>query len=180
MKTENNINYTRRNIKMFAANKTNIIDATCGNGNDSLYLAEQYPSCKIIGFDIQKLAIDNSTNRCQHLNNVEFILDSHANVDQYVADNVSLAIFNLGYLPRADVTITTRAESTITAIEKILPILNSGGAIIITLYRGATNLAETELVVEYLRTINKDFYIVSMYDLINLNGNPFNVIIERK
>ncbi len=180
MKTENNVKYVRRQIEMFATNKSTIIDATCGNGNDSLFLAEKYPASKIIGFDVQKQAIDNSTERCSHLDNVEFILDSHANVDKYVTSDVSLAIFNLGYLPRADITITTLAESTITAINKILDILNPGGAIVITLYRGETNLSETEQVLEYLRTINKDFYIVSMYDLINLNGNPFNVIIERK
>lgn len=180
MKTENNIRYVRRHIEMFGQDGTNIIDATCGNGNDSLYLAEKYSKSKIIGFDVQQLAIDNSYKRCNHLDNVEFILDSHSNVDKYVKDNVSLAMFNLGYLPHSDITITTLADSTIAAIEKILDILNPGGAIIVTLYRGQSNLSETEVVLEYLQTINKDFYIVSMYDLINLNGNPFNVIIERK
>lgn len=180
MKTENNIKYVRRHIEMFAQENTVLIDATCGNGNDSLYLAQQYPNSQIIGFDVQPLAITNSQNRCREYQNVKFILDSHSNVDQYVTEAVSLAIFNLGYLPRADITVTTMADSTICAIEKILELLVSGGAIIITLYRGVTNLAETNQVLEYLRTINKDFYIVSMYDLINLNGNPFNVIIERK
>lgn len=180
MKTENNIRYVRRHIEMFGQSNTTIIDATCGNGNDSLYLAEKFPNSKIIGFDIQKLAIDNSYARCSHLSNVEFILDSHSNIDKYVEANISLAVFNLGYLPHSDITITTLADSTISAIEKILNRLNKGGAIIITLYRGLSNAEETEIVLNYLQTINKDFYIVSMYDLINLNGNPFNVIIERK
>lgn len=180
MKTENNIKYVRRYIEMFAKAGTTIIDATCGNGNDSLFLAEHYPQSQIIGFDIQPLAIENSQNRCSHCNNVEFILDSHGNVDNYVQSNVSLAIFNLGYLPRGEQSITTIASSTITAIEKILARLVEGGGIIITLYRGQNNVEETDTVLSYLRTINKDFYIVSMYDLINLNGNPFNVIIERK
>lgn len=180
MKTENNIKYVHRQIELFAKNDTTIIDATCGNGNDSLYLAQKYPKSQIIGFDIQQQAITNSQKRCANCPNVKFILDSHSNVDKYVMGNVSLAIFNLGYLPRADQTITTLAESTICAIEKILDLLIVGGAVVITLYRGQSNLAETEKVLAYLRTINKDFYIVSMYDLINLSGNPFNVIIERK
>lgn len=180
MQTENNIKYVRRQIAMFAKEQTTIIDGTCGNGNDSLYLAQQYPNSQIIGFDVQQLAIENSQKRCANCPNVEFILDSHSNVDTYVQGNVSLAIFNLGYLPRGDETITTSADSTICAIEKILELLNVGGGIIITLYRGHSNLRETEAVLSYLRKINKDFYIVSMYDLINLNGNPFNVIIERK
>lgn len=180
MKTENNIRYVRRQIAMFADDNSVIIDATCGNGNDSLYLAERYPNSKIIGFDVQQQAIDNSKKRCAHCANTEFILDSHSNLDQYVSEPVSLAIFNLGYLPHADITITTLATSTISAIEKLLGLLTPGGAIIITLYRGESNLVETDIVLKFLRTINKDFYIVSMYDLINLNGNPFNVIIERK
>lgn len=180
MKTENNINYIRRNIKLFATANSNIIDATCGNGNDSLYLGSHYPSCQIYGFDIQEQAIENSKQRCADLSNTNFILDSHANLLDYVSDNVSLAIFNLGYLPRADETVTTLATSTIAAIEAIMSILNPGGAIIITLYRGDSNLAETEQVLKYLTEICKDHYIVSMYDLINLQANPFNVIIERK
>ncbi len=180
MKTENNIRYVRRHVEMFALDNTILIDATCGNGNDSLYLATKYPNAKVVGFDVQPLAIENSKKRCIECSNVEFILDSHSNVLDYVDGEVSLAMFNLGYLPHADITVTTMADSTIMAIEKILELLISGGAIIITLYRGESNLAETNVVLEYLRTINKDFYIVSMYDLINLNGNPFNVIIERK
>lgn len=180
MKTENNIKYVRRQIELFAEAHSNIIDATCGNGNDSLYLATKYPNSKIYGFDIQQLAIENSQKRCRGLDNVKFIKDSHANIDLYVEDNISLAIFNLGYLPHADPSITTTSAATITAINKIMERLNHGGAIIITLYRGETNLSETAEVLEYLKQINKDIYIVSMYDLINLSGNPFNVIIERK
>ncbi|WOO86601.1 class I SAM-dependent methyltransferase [Mollicutes bacterium LVI A0039] len=180
MKTENNIKYVRRQIAMFAEDGTNIIDATCGNGNDSLYLATAYPNAKIVGFDIQEQAIANSNKRCHGHDNVQFILDSHANVSKYVSDNVSMAIFNLGYLPHADQNLTTKADSTIAAIEQIMNLLNPGGAIILTMYRGATNIEETTQLLDYVKTINKDFFIVSMYDLINLSGNPFNVIIERK
>lgn len=180
MKIENNINYIRRHIELFVTDKTTIIDATCGNGNDTLYLAQKYPNNEIIGFDIQQEAINNSKKRCQGYTNVNFILDSHQNLDEYVKSNVSLAVFNLGYLPRADENITTKAKSTIIAIQKIMDILISGGGIIITLYRGEANIEETELVLEFVKTINKDFFIVSMYDLINLDKNPFNIIIERK
>lgn len=180
MKTDNNINYVRKQIELFAKDGTNIVDATCGNGNDSLYLATKYPNSKIYAFDIQEKAIERAKEKCINCNNIEYICDSHANIKSYAIDQVSLAIFNLGYLPNADETITTEADETIKAIANILELLSSGGAIVITLYRGKTNLQETEQVMNYLRTINKDFFIVSMYDLINLNGNPFNVIIERK
>ncbi len=180
MKTENNIRYIRRQIELFCQNGDFIIDATAGNGNDTLYLAEKFPCSLVTCFDIQEQAINKTKERCNHLSNVQYVLDSHANVDQYVAEGVGLAIFNLGYLPNADETITTLADSTISSIEKILKMLKQGGAIIVTLYRGENNIAETEVVLDYLKKINKDFYIVSSYDLINLTGNPFNVVIERK
>ncbi len=180
MKTENNIRYIRRQIEMFCQNGDFIIDATAGNGNDTLYLAEKFPCSIVTAFDVQEQAIAKTKERCAHLSNVQLVLDSHANVDKYATTGVGLAIFNLGYLPNADQTITTLAASTIEAIEKIMPMLKVGGAIVITLYRGESNIDETNVVMEYLRTINKDFFIVSMYDLINLNGNPYNVIIERK
>ncbi len=180
MKLENNINFIRRHINMYSEDNTILIDATCGNGNDTRYLAEKYPRSRVYAFDIQKQAIDNSVVKCNNLQNIEFINDSHANIDKYISRNVSLAIFNLGYLPRGDVSITTMSSSTIEAIDKILTRLNVGGAIIITLYRGEKNQDETKEVLEYVKLLNKDFFIVSLYDLINLNNNPFNIIIEKK
>lgn len=180
MKTDNNVRYIHRQIELFAIDGKIIVDATCGNGNDTLYLASKYPNSKVYGFDIQSQAINKTKERCAHLENVILIEDSHANVSTHINDEVNLAIFNLGYLPNADKYITTRAESTIAAIEALQLMMVSGSAIIITLYRGETNLAETKIVHEYLKTINKDFFIVSQYDLINLTGNPYNVIIECK
>ena len=42
------------------------IDATLGNGNDSLFLVEQVnPSGLVFGFDIQEKAIESSKNKIQ-------------------------------------------------------------------------------------------------------------------
>ncbi len=180
MKTENNIKYIHRQIKVFAVDGIAIVDATCGNGNDTLHLASNYPNSQIYAFDVQPQAIANSKKRCRHLDNIEYILDSHSNIQNYLNEPLALAIFNLGYLPHAKDPLTTKAETTIKAIKQMLPLLITGGAIIITLYRGASNIGETKAVYEYLKTIDKNKFIVSQYDLINLKGNPFNVIIECK
>ncbi len=180
MKMENNINYVHRNIKLYGLNNTNIIDATCGNGNDTLYLSTLFPKANIYSFDIQSIAIESAKIKCRENNNIQFILDSHENINKYVNDNLSLVVFNLGYLPRGNSKITTIASSTIKALNVAMNLLNNGGAIVITLYRGDENIEETVKVLDFLEKINKDFYIVSKYDLINLNNNPFNIVIEKK
>ena len=54
------------------------IDATCGNGHDTQFLAE-LGFRRVTGFDIQKCAIDASTYRLERagLKNVDFILAGH-------------------------------------------------------------------------------------------------------
>lgn len=179
MKIDNNINFTHRGINLLGTDNGVIVDGTCGNGNDTLYLATTFPNSQIYAFDIQSSAIAKTKQRCQHLSNIKYIEKSHEYVDEYV-NKINLAVFNLGYLPGADNNLTTKAESTIKAIEKILDLLVVGGGIVITLYRGAGNISESLAVTEYLKNINKDKFIVCQYDLINLSNNPYNIIVECK
>ena len=95
-----------------------IVDATAGNGNDTLKLARLVGNeGKIYAFDIQKSAIEKTRelllNEGLYGNNVELIEDSHSNVDLHVKENIDFAIMNLGYLPGGDKSIFTKSESTI-------------------------------------------------------------------
>ena len=91
-----------------------VVDMTIGNGNDTLFLAKTSAK-KIFAFDVQNQAITN-TNDLLEKNNLadkcEVILDSHENFDKYIEENIQAVVFNLGYLPNADHTITTQAETT--------------------------------------------------------------------
>ena len=95
-----------------------VVDATMGNGHDTLFLARL--AKKVYAFDIQEQAIEQTTKRLAEakLDNVELFLTGHENVDQYV-ESIKAAIFNLGYLPSADHTVITRPHSTIQALEKL-------------------------------------------------------------
>ena len=59
-----------------------VIDATAGNGHDSLFLAQQVgPSGRIFAFDIQQLAIDATRQRLEKHNTlaqVDLLQESHA------------------------------------------------------------------------------------------------------
>ena len=69
-----------------------VIDATCGNGNDTLYLAEKVTNGFVYGFDIQKEAIDNTQLKVSDFNNVSLIQDSHENVKQHVLERHQISL----------------------------------------------------------------------------------------
>src|SRR5699024_11186677 len=107
-----------------------VIDATCGNGNDTLFLSKLVgENGQVLAFDIQEQAIQYSEQLMSHhqRGNVSFILDSHAHATDYVSPEMKGkmggAIFNLGYLPKSDNTIITQGHSTITAIDTMLQLL---------------------------------------------------------
>lgn len=172
--------YSKNMMKLYIDKSSNVIDATCGNGIDTEFLASKVPNGLVYSFDIQKQAIDNAKIRCKNYNNVKFILDSHTNVHQYISTSVSLAIFNLGYYPGGDLSITTKSTTTITAIDNIIPLLNINGAIIINVYTGHDNHQEENDLLHYLKGFDKNKYLINHYNMINLKNSPSVLIIEKK
>lgn len=112
------------------------IDATVGNGNDTLFLALN--ARKVIGFDVQEKALQatQALLRNHYINHVSLIHDSHENLDIHVTEKVDVIVFNLGYLPKGDKSVTTMASSTLVAIEKSLNVLLPGGICIVVVYTG--------------------------------------------
>lgn len=166
-----------------------VIDATCGNGHDTLFLS------KIVGdnghvyaFDIQKEAIENSKilieeNECQ---NVTFIQDSHAHIKKYVPEDlkgqIGAAIFNLGYLPKGDKSIITKGESTLQALESILSYLKKEGIVVLVVYPGHEGgEVEKDMVLKYTIQLDQNEFTVLRYGFINQKNNPpFILAIEKR
>lgn len=94
-----------------------LIDATLGNGFDSLYCSSIVKN--IYGFDIQEKAINNSKELLKEKANINYILDSHENYQSYLT-NPTAAIFNLGYLPGGNKEITTLSTSTLKTVKLLL------------------------------------------------------------
>ena len=71
------------------------VDFTVGNGHDTLWLAQNVGADgKVYAFDIQQQALD-STSRLLSENgaeNVTLILDSHANVKNYVKEPICVGM----------------------------------------------------------------------------------------
>lgn len=159
-----------------------LIDATCGNGHDTKFLsALTGPSGKVYSFDIQEDAINNAKSLTRGMTNIHYILDSHANAENYISGNVKAAMFNLGYLPKGDKSITTESESTLQAVTQIFNALLPGGRIVIVVYHGHPNgKEEKDALYDFLYSLPQDKANVLEYRFINRqNSAPFIFCIEK-
>lgn len=166
------------------------IDATVGNGNDTLLLAKLVGEHgKVYGFDIQKEALHNTQSLLQEknlLNRVTLFEQSHENVLECIPLDehfkVASAIFNLGYLPGSDKSITTRAHSTVSAIEQIFSILKKGGIIVLVVYHGhAEGKVERDALITFLANLKQKTATILQYQFLNqVNNPPFVIAIEKK
>ncbi|MBC1516471.1 class I SAM-dependent methyltransferase [Listeria immobilis] len=163
-----------------------VVDATCGNGHDTLLLAELVGiNGHVIGFDIQQVAIDATRTwleKAEMTSQVELICASHATIPVYAKQPVRAAIFNLGYLPGGDKQITTTADSTLLSITHLMELLEIGGVIILVIYHGhPEGKTEKEAVVAFCTAINQQAFHVLSYQFINQqNDAPFVIVIEKR
>ncbi|HLR19911.1 MAG TPA: class I SAM-dependent methyltransferase [Staphylococcus sp.] len=177
MKLERILPFARTLIKQHIAADSIVIDATCGNGNDTLFLAQQVSSGKVYAFDIQSEAIKNTKQKTIEHQNIILIQDSHENIKQYLSPtdmgNVDVAIFNLGYLPKGDKSIVTQPESTIKAIHSIFDTLSPEGIIILVIYHGHDEgKVERDAVLDYLKSFDQTKAHILQYQFINQQNNP--------
>ncbi|MGB7979008.1 MAG: class I SAM-dependent methyltransferase [Chlamydiales bacterium] len=111
------------------------IDSTCGNGYDTLFLAG---ICSVIGIDIQRVAVQNTKALLEKEGRQALIYClSHEAIDQIpLPSPPKLIVYNLGYLPGGEKSITTQTESTLSSLDKSLRLLAPGGALSVVCYPG--------------------------------------------
>jgi SAM-dependent methyltransferase len=113
------------------------IDATCGNGHDTLFLSQRLPQGTVFALDIQERALSNTKKLLSTVKNVQYFCQSHDQLDLLpIPRPPHLIVYNLGYLPGGDKSITTRVESTLKSIRQSLLLLHPNGALSITCYPG--------------------------------------------
>lgn len=143
------------------------IDATTGNGYDTVFLARTVGTAgRVYGFDIQTQALVNTFQRLlQHdlQNRVCLRLASHALMSSYIPPEkhglVRAIMFNLGYLPGADKAVITRFDSTLAALQAALGLLAAGGVITVLAYPGHRGGdAETEQIEAWVRDLDRNCF----------------------
>lgn len=159
-----------------------LVDFTMGNGHDTEYLCSLVPDGKVYAFDIQQSALDNTAKRLSDagFSNAELILDSHANVKNYVKCGIDGGLFNLGYLPGGDKSIHTMRTSTLPAIKAAIELLNPGCVLVINVYPGhEEGKLEGEMLYGALSEYDKKYYCITNFRIINSHDAPFIFAVEK-
>lgn len=117
-----------------------VIDATCGTGQDTLFLARLVgQDGRVLAFDIQEKAIKDTTELLYSqgcLDQVALFRDNHINLQSYIKNGVSAGMFNLGYMPGGDHSIITNPFDTVLAVNRLLEVLQPGGILTVVSYPG--------------------------------------------
>ena len=154
------------------------IDATAGNGNDTLVLCELVGETgKVIAFDIQEEAVANTKKRlAEHgvAERAQVLLESHVNMRRYAkADSVSCIVFNFGYLPGGDHELATRKESSIAAIHEGLHVLKKGGMMSLCIYSGGdSGFEERDAILSEIKKLDGKKYLVIVSEYYNRPNHP--------
>ncbi|HYE80549.1 MAG TPA: class I SAM-dependent methyltransferase [Clostridia bacterium] len=185
MLLSNSLAISHEIVKKVVKEGDTVVDATMGNGNDTLLLAGLVgDKGKVYSFDIQDTALRNTGKKLKDAGMegyVELIKDGHQNIDRYVPKGIRAVMFNLGYLPKGDHSIGTKAETTMEAMKKSMELLMTGGIIMMVIYYGGdSGFDEKEAVLEYVKTIDCRRYTVLVSDFVNqINCPPIAVCIEK-
>ncbi|MEG0373606.1 MAG: class I SAM-dependent methyltransferase [Enterococcus sp.] len=163
------LRFSHQLLKEITTAGDHVIDATMGNGNDTLFLAELVGSTgHVYGFDIQAQALKNTREKLGSAIDHETI-EENIPAEQPIKG----AIFNLGYLPKGDKQIITLPETTKQAMDAILKRLVVGGRMIVVIYYGhAGGEDEKHEVLDYCQNLPQEKYSVLNYQFINQKNNP--------
>jgi SAM-dependent methyltransferase len=159
------------------------IDATVGNGFDTLFLARRIaPGGRVIGFDVQSVALDAARRRLAEadlLACVELHRLGHERLGATLPaewhGRVAAVTFNLGYLPGGDKRLITRATTTLPALWQALAVLRPGGLLSLLVYRGHDGAAdEADAVARWAQGLDGR-YLVAVHE----SAGPLLYLIER-
>ena len=187
---QNFIQYTHNTWKTHVKQGDYVLDATCGNGHDSLILAQlaltDY-SGKLIVVDLQKQAIEATKNRLtssistECMQRITFQCTCHSKIDALAEkDSLSLIVYNLGYLPNGDQMLTTLVESTKISILKSLELLKPGGLLSIMCYPGHEEGAfELEALHADFKMLDPKKWACTFHAFTNRNKSPCLFLIQK-
>lgn len=168
------VDQARAVIGALSLEGTRVVDATVGNGHDTLFLAERVgPGGLVLGFDIQPQALAIAESRLREARlegRVRLIQAGHERLPEWVGPNESIraAMFNLGYLPNGDHRVVTLATTTRAAVSCALTRLEPGGLITLVIYSGHPGgEEEADAVLSLARSLDPAEYEVAWTQLLN-------------
>lgn len=167
-----------------------VVDATMGNGHDTVFLANLVGKNGIVfAFDIQSEAVKKTKERLEQHHMTDRVVLHHRGHEELIHaipekfhGKITGAIFNLGYLPGSDKTIVTKPETTKQAVEQLLKIMAPNGIIVLVVYHGhKEGKREKDELFSFVRGIDQSTVHVLLYQFINqVNDPPFIIALEKK
>lgn len=159
------VEWARVFIRPALGQNSRAVDATAGNGHDTLFLAREVgPDGHVYALDIQDEAILNTSRRLAGegiQDRVSVIRGGHQDLGRLVKEQVDAVMFNLGYLPGSDRSVKTRPETTREGIMAALNLLKPGGRLSVVVYTGHPGAEkEAETVARLLAGLNLDHFNV--------------------
>ncbi|USS90967.1 tRNA (mnm(5)s(2)U34)-methyltransferase [Fructilactobacillus carniphilus] len=185
MKLQSALHFSHTLLDQVVKPGDTVIDATAGMGNDTLKLAQLVGSTgHVYSFDIQKAAVTATKAKlaATGYQNATVVQLGHEQLDQVVRVPVKSAIFNLGYLPNGDHHVITHPETTITALEKCLALLEPLGLVIVVCYYGHPGgEAEKDQVLNWAPHLPQWEFNVLQYQFLNqVHQPPFLLAIQKR
>lgn len=157
-----------------------IIDATCGNGHDTLFLAQNFPKSQIHALDFDLVAIKNTKKNCNNYKNIIYHNMNYKYINK-ITKNVDIILYNTGYLPRSKIDLSLFSiEDLLISLKKSLSILKPTGIIVLMIYQGHDAGKSLEAVTNFCKNLNKYEYISFVYKTLNTSLAPSLILIERK
>lgn len=165
------------------------IDATAGNGHDTLFLARTVGSTGyVVAFDVQREALNQTRQRLKEEEPevpVQLVHAGHETMvdelDTSARGNVGAVMFNLGYLPGGDHSIITSPDTTREALAAGAELLRSGGVITIVAYTGHEGgEREADAVNSWVSTLPQDRFRALSYQFVNWSNDPPRLFVVEK
>ncbi len=181
----NAVNHAREFIARIVRDGDVVMDATAGNGYDTLFLAKRVGTGgKVFAFDIQEEAVQATARRLKEVgldNRVELILAGHERVNEFVDFSFRAVMFNLGYLPGNPHGPVTDFNSVKIALEHVFILLQKGGLISIVAYPGHS-AGQTELknLLSFLVSLDQKKFSVAQLRFVNQQNHPPELILVEK
>lgn len=167
------------------------VDGTAGNGHDTLFLARLVGEGGLVhAFDVQPEALARTAARLAaegleeraalHGRGHEELaaaLGAHGGVSAS-STRVAVGMFNLGFLPGSDRGVATRTDTTLAALDALLPLLAPGGLVSLHVYAGHPGGADEAAALDgRLAGLDWRMWRVARYEFANKPRNPERLLL---
>lgn len=162
-----------------------VVDATMGNGKDTLFLCELVgENGHVYAFDVQEEAVARTRERIEeagYARRATLLLAGHETMEQHVPHGVQAIMFNLGWLPGAEHIVTTKTDTTLAAVKAAVNLIAPGGIVSVCIYPGhEEGTKELSALLDYAASLSVRAYNVLHHRFLNAAvGTPQLILIQK-